>query len=141
MSGATAWDDPTTGETYILVINEALYYGTKLDHSLINPNQIRAYGIGFWDNPYDKDKGLWVEMDKASMIQMRTKGTKVLFDTRSPTPKELATCHHIQLTSKAEWNPTKLIMSEVGSKEREDRPDGLKEKLMACVRRISEVQR
>ena len=141
VSGATAWDDPTTGETYILVINEALYYGTKLDHSLINPNQIRAYGIGFWDNPYDKDKGLRIEMDEASMIQMRTKGTKVLFDTRSPTPKELATCHHIQLTSKAEWNPTKLIMSEVGSKEREDRPDGLKEKLMACVRRISEVQR
>ena len=68
VSGATAWDDPTTGETYILVINEALYYGTKLDHSLINPNQIRAYGIGFWDNPYDKDKGLRIEMEEASMI-------------------------------------------------------------------------
>ena len=40
VSGATAWDDPHTGETYILVINEALYYGTKLDHSLINPNQL-----------------------------------------------------------------------------------------------------
>ena len=75
------------------------------------------------------------------MIQMRTKGTKVLFDTRSPTRKELATCHHIQLTSKAEWNPTKLIMSEVGSEERDDRPDGLKEKLMECVCWISEVQR
>ena len=23
---ATAWDDPVTGDTYILVINEALYY-------------------------------------------------------------------------------------------------------------------
>jgi len=26
VSGATAWDDPVTGDTYILVINEALYY-------------------------------------------------------------------------------------------------------------------
>ena len=40
VSGATAWDDPASGQTYIIRINEALYYGTKLDHSLINPNQI-----------------------------------------------------------------------------------------------------
>ena len=45
VSGATAWDDPVTGQTYILIINEGLYYGNKMDHSLINPNQIRDYGI------------------------------------------------------------------------------------------------
>ena len=28
LSGATACDDPNTGETYIIVINEALCYGT-----------------------------------------------------------------------------------------------------------------
>ena len=39
VSGATAWDDPSDGKTWILVINEGLYYGTQLDHSLINPNQ------------------------------------------------------------------------------------------------------
>ena len=42
VSGETAWDDPITGQTYILVINEGLYYGNKMDHSLINPNQIRT---------------------------------------------------------------------------------------------------
>ena len=45
VSGATAFDDTTTGLTYILIINEGLYYGSKLDHSLINPNQVRHYGI------------------------------------------------------------------------------------------------
>lgn len=39
VSGATAYDDPMSGDTFILVFNEALYYGTALDHSLINPNQ------------------------------------------------------------------------------------------------------
>ena len=53
VSGATAYDDLGTNTTYILVINEASYYGNKLDHSLINPNQVRAYGIDFWDNPFD----------------------------------------------------------------------------------------
>ena len=38
VSGATAWDGIVTGQTYIIIINEALYYGTKLDHLLINPN-------------------------------------------------------------------------------------------------------
>ena len=53
VSGATAYDDLGTNTTYILIINEALYYGNKLDQSLINPNQVRAYGIDFWDNPLD----------------------------------------------------------------------------------------
>ena len=55
VTGATAWDDPTSGETFILVFHEALYYGAKLPHSLINPNQICHQGNGYWDNPYDKD--------------------------------------------------------------------------------------
>jgi hypothetical protein len=33
---ATAWDDPATGQTLILVVHQALYFGNQLDHSLIN---------------------------------------------------------------------------------------------------------
>ena len=38
VTGTTAWDDDDTGQTYNLVFNESLFYGTKLDHSLLNPN-------------------------------------------------------------------------------------------------------
>ena len=51
VTGATAYDDSRTGQTYILIFNESLYYGPKLDHSLINPNQIRNYGILVKKNP------------------------------------------------------------------------------------------
>ena len=37
----TAWTSPETGSTYILVFNEGLWMGDKMDHSLINPNQLR----------------------------------------------------------------------------------------------------
>jgi len=40
-SGATAYDDGDDdgdGGTYILVINEALWFGEKMQHTLINPN-------------------------------------------------------------------------------------------------------
>jgi hypothetical protein len=43
VSGATVFDDLLTGNTYILVFHESLYYGEQLDHSLINPNQVCAY--------------------------------------------------------------------------------------------------
>ena len=38
VTGMPAYDDERTVQTYILVFHEGLYYGTKLDHSLINPN-------------------------------------------------------------------------------------------------------
>ena len=43
VSGATIVMDSITGESLIMVINEALYYGKKLNHSIINTNQLRCY--------------------------------------------------------------------------------------------------
>ena len=74
---ATDGDDPVTQHTYILVINEALYYGNKLDNYLINPNQVRSYGLNFWDNPFDKEKGLRTKLDDSVDIKMQTKGKKL----------------------------------------------------------------
>ena len=51
---ATAWDDPDTGLTWLPIINEVLFYGQQLNHSLLNPNQIRHFGNLFHDNPFDK---------------------------------------------------------------------------------------
>ena len=47
VTGATAFDHED-GQTYILVFHESLYYGTRLKHSLINPNQVRGLG---WATP------------------------------------------------------------------------------------------
>ena len=72
VSGATAQDDPVTGQTYILVINEGQYYGNKMDHSLINPNQIWDYGIFLWDNAYDQSRNgeLSIELDEAVKVKV-----------------------------------------------------------------------
>ena len=110
VSGATAYTY-ATGMTYILIINEALYYGDKLDHSLINPNQIRHNNIGYWNNPYDQDNPLSIEIPDTLSIPLNTKGTKILFETRTPTTDELENCLKIELTSMNEWNPHTLDMS------------------------------
>ena len=48
---ATAYQDEE-GTIYILIINEALYFGSSMDHLLINPNQIQHFGIPVSDDAY-----------------------------------------------------------------------------------------
>ena len=37
-----------------IFINKGLYYGSNLNHSLINPNKISSNVIDVWDNPFGK---------------------------------------------------------------------------------------
>ena len=38
---------------YILILDEALIFGKSMDHSLVNQNQTRSFGIPVSDNPFD----------------------------------------------------------------------------------------
>ena len=110
VTGATAYDDPVTGNTYILVFHGSLYYGDKLDHTLINPNQVRSFGIPFWDNPFDPTRSLSIEVSDDLHIPLRTRGTKVAFTTRVPTADELEKNDHVHMTSAHPWNPADVHM-------------------------------
>ena len=114
VTGATAYDHQETGTTYIIVINEALYYGTKLDHSLLNPNQIRKYNIPLYDNPFDNGRPFGIDAPDM-FIPFNTTGTKIFFNSHSPTQHELDTCVHIHLTSKVPWEPHDVQLSQVDS--------------------------
>ena len=76
VSGATAWDNAEDGTTWILVIHEGLFYGNQLDHSLINPNQLRSNGILYQDNPFNKQDGFGINCYNLLEIPLETKGTK-----------------------------------------------------------------
>ena len=52
---ATIWEDPRTGEMWLLIIHEALYFGSSLQESLLCPNQLRAHGIKVDDTPVQFD--------------------------------------------------------------------------------------
>ena len=64
---ATAYTDQGTGRTFILIFNETLYFGSSMDHSLINPNQMRASGIAVSDNPYDQVHGFGIDHEELFM--------------------------------------------------------------------------
>ena len=113
VSGATAWTDSRDNTTYILIFHESLYYGTKLDHSLINPNQVRNNGIDFWDNPFDRSHQIGIEIDQGPSIPLKFEGTKLSFTSRAPTDAELSSCQHIEMTSLLRWDPTNVSLATV----------------------------
>jgi hypothetical protein len=116
VTAATAVQDPVTNNTYILVFHEALWYGDRMDHSLINQNQLRHYGLYVQDNPFDRQNPMEIysPVDEVS-ISLQSQGTIVYFDSRTPTYHELQECRHIVVTSDAPWNPelVNLTCSEV----------------------------
>ena len=116
VSGATAWDNPDDGVTWILVVNEGLFYGSQLDHSLLNPNQLRHHGLMYQDNPFNKEEALGIHCYDEVTIPLEMKGTKIRFNTRVPTTSELETIpqsNWIYLTSSEPWNPSTVQLSSV----------------------------
>jgi hypothetical protein len=51
VQAASAYDDPETGTTYILIFNQALDFTQSLPLTLVNPNQMRMNGLIVDDVP------------------------------------------------------------------------------------------
>lgn len=107
------------GYTYILVFNEALYFGETMDHSLINPNQIRITGIDVCDNPFDRNTRLGIDHEDV-FVPFRTQGSTVYFESFVPSEDDLHDYPHIVLTDDKEWDPTTVVLPQNQSSDEEE---------------------
>ena len=104
---ATAYDYPN-GETIILVFHETLYFGSKLNTSLLNPNQMRAHGITVDDTPrqFDLSSAHQVVIPGLEApLPLELHGIISYLPTRLPTHKELDECARYDMTSQRPWEP------------------------------------
>ena len=108
VQAATAWYSQHTGQTYILVFNEVLWMGDSMDHSLINPNQLRHYGIEVQDNPTSTSPLSIQTEDREFYMDLMMDGTIIHAETHSPTEEELHSCMMVQLTSQHPWDPSRV---------------------------------
>ena len=105
VQAATAYQSVYTGQIYILIFNEALWMGDQLDHTLINPNQLRHHGIKVQDNP-TSDEPLYIMTENSDFnMELKMKGTVIFAETFTPSEKELHNCPHVVMSSPHEWNP------------------------------------
>ena len=88
---------------YLLIFHESLWMGNKLDHTLVNPNQLQAYGFSIQHNPFDA-KPLPITIDDAS-VKLYLEGTINCGNTHTPTESELGQLARLILTSPHDWHP------------------------------------
>jgi hypothetical protein len=104
----TVWTKQEHSVEYLLVGNQMLWFGTLLPHFLINPNQLRAYGINVNDDPFDSTHYFGIG-SKQALIPFDTTRTIVHFESRTPTEWEKTHLPVIIITSDV-WNPTEEVL-------------------------------
>jgi hypothetical protein len=117
---ATACDNPETGETHILTLNQAIWMGDKMSHALVNPNQLRACGIAAQDNPFVEAPMFISTEDDSFSVPLACKGAIPGVATRTPTEQELQTCPHVTLSSDHEWDPQNVRFPKASRTVEED---------------------
>ena len=75
---ATVWTDLDMSKEYLLVCDQMLWFGNALHNSLINPNQIRSYGLLVNDDPFTSDDDFGISSDTV-FIPFNTTGTIIHF--------------------------------------------------------------
>jgi hypothetical protein len=104
VTAATAYDT-NAGETIILVFGQGLWFGDKMDRSLINPNQCRTFGINICDDPTDQHRNLGITLDGDYFVPMSMDGTICGFTSRCPSNDELASCRTFTCSDEQTWDP------------------------------------
>ena len=105
---ATVFDDPNTGQSFLLVVNEAIYLGDRMSHSLLCPNQLRSNGVQVFDVPlqFGGLKHCIDIVEHDLQIPLQLHGTFSYFDSRVPTDDELRHLDRFELTSEIVWEPS-----------------------------------
>jgi hypothetical protein len=112
VNAVTAYTNESTGETVILHFNQVLWYGKRMKMSLINPNQLRHFGITVSDDPTDSTRLFGISCEQA-VVPFRMDGTTVYFESRVPTAWELENCRNIEMTDSTVWNPSSVTIASV----------------------------
>jgi hypothetical protein len=99
-------------------VNEGLWFGEKLQNTLLNPNQLQYSGVTVTDNPFNSAEPISIT-HKHVTIPLLISGTTTSLETTTPTQSELDHCPRKHLTFDADWNPQAIRLSAIHSVEAE----------------------
>ena len=121
---ATAYDCPDTGRVWVLIINEALYFGSKMANTLLCPNQLWQHGKVIEDCPRQFDQlsshSIFIPSHNIC-FPLSLNGIISGLVTRQPTDEELEDFSlHIEMTSSEEWDPYSIDIAFAEEKLQND---------------------
>ncbi len=114
-SAATVWVDPRNGQSYLLVLHECIYFGERLPHSLLCPNQLRHNGLQVDDTPTQFDsRSTHCIFDTTYnlKIPLSLRGVVSYFETHLPSPSDIVDLPRVELTSPADWGFSSAGLAE-----------------------------
>ncbi len=66
-AAATAYTNDH-GRTYIMIFDQGLWFGEKMEKALINPNQCRDFGVQVCDDRTDPNRKLGYSKQEARIL-------------------------------------------------------------------------
>ncbi len=118
-TGAGLWRHPESGQGYILLFNEALFFGNKLKGpSLLNPTQMRFNGLVVDDvlKQFDPDSSHSIYDPRTDVsIPLDLNGVHSGFTCTKPSWEEYRNLPKIEMTSTHKWEP---MSDDIPSRER-----------------------
>ena len=92
-TAAPVWTSHT-GQVYILVFGQGIWFGDRMNNSLINPKQCRSYGISLCGDTTDPHIPLGFQ-NKTLNTPLLVEVTIATMYTRCPSLEELESCQYI----------------------------------------------
>ena len=111
---ATVVREQSTGAEVLVIGHQMLWFGNKLDKSLLNQNQIRHAGHAVRDDPTQGARegfGFWAD---GLHIPFEIQGTTVYFESRAPDQQEVETLPSVTITRQELWDPQHVNISSPG---------------------------
>ena len=108
---ATVVREAKSGLEIVVIGHQMLWFGDKLDKTLLNQNQIRHAGHDVRDDPTRKDRegfGIWVD---GFHIPFQLHGTTVYFESRAPSPQDIEQMPSVTVTRQEMWDPHTVDLS------------------------------
>ena len=106
--GATSYT-MESGEVIILIFDQMLWFGNRMDKTLVNHNQCQDFGIPICDDPTYQYRPLGIEANFNTPIPMSMVVSTCGFITRYRTDDRIETCRHITISNEHNWYPSKHI--------------------------------
>ena len=93
-----------TGQLYILLFGQGLWFGDRIDRLLINPNKCRSYGISLFDDTTDPHSPLGFQINTLN-TPLLMEGTISTISTRCSYLEDLESCQYIYLSDQESRYP------------------------------------
>lgn len=98
------------GETVILRLGQYLDFHDKMNKTLLNPNQLYAFGISICNDPTDEHRPLGIQLDSNTHLPLYMNWSNCGLMTWSPTNHEdLESCCISNISDVNDWDPSNVV--------------------------------